>query len=54
MMATGQNTSGLTPEKLQRALARQEAAIKKKYGCDKVDFKVVVSGGKVKVKAAAG
>ena len=54
MMATGQNTSGLTPEKLQRALAKQEAAIKKKYGCDKVDFKVVVSDGKVKVKAAAG
>jgi hypothetical protein len=54
MMATGQNTSGLTPEKLQRALAKQEAAIKKKYGCEKVDFKVVVSGGKVKVKAAAG
>jgi len=54
MLATGQNAKGLTPEKLQKALAKQEAAIKQKYGCDKVDFKVVVTNGKVKVKAAAG
>ena len=54
MMATGQTIKGLTPEKLQRALAKQEAAIKAKYGCDKVDFKVVVTDGKVRVKAAAG
>ena len=31
MMATGQNAKGLTPEKLQKAIAKQEAAIKKKY-----------------------
>ena len=54
MLATGQSAAGLTPEKLQRAIAKQEAAIKQKYGCDKVDFKVVVTGGKVKLKAAAG
>jgi hypothetical protein len=54
MLATGQNASGLTPEKLQRAVAKQEAALKKKLGCEKVDFKVVVQGGKVKLKAAAG
>lgn len=54
MMANGQNTKGLTPEKLQKAIARQEAAIKQKYGCDNVDFKVVVTDGKVKLKAAAG
>jgi len=53
MMATGQSTKGLTPEKLQKALAKQESAIKKKYGCDKVEFKVIVSHGKVKVKVAA-
>ena len=53
ILATGQNAQGLTPEKLQKALAKQEAAIKRKYGCDKVDFKVVVSDGKVKLKAAA-
>ncbi|MEM9176628.1 MAG: MXAN_5187 C-terminal domain-containing protein [Myxococcota bacterium] len=54
MMANGQNTKGLTAEKLQKAIAKQEAAIKKKYGCDAVDFKVVVTDGKVKLKAAAG
>ncbi len=54
MMATGANTKGLTPEKLQKAIAKQEAAIKQKFGCDRVDFKVVVTDGKVKLKAAAG
>lgn len=54
MLATGQSASGLTPEKLQKAIAKQAAAIKQKYGCEKVDFKVVVSDGKVKLKAAAG
>ncbi|HKK51975.1 MAG TPA: MXAN_5187 C-terminal domain-containing protein [Myxococcota bacterium] len=54
MLATGQNASGLTREKLQAAVTRQEAALKKKLGCDRVDFKVVVQGGKVKLKAAAG
>ncbi len=54
MMATGQNAKGLTPEKMQKAIAKQEAAIKKKYGCDRVDFKVVVTDGKVRLKAAAG
>ena len=54
MMATGQSAKGLTPEKMQKAIAKQEAAIKKKYGCDRVDFKVVVTDGKVRLKAAAG
>ncbi|HPG25607.1 MAG TPA: MXAN_5187 C-terminal domain-containing protein, partial [Myxococcota bacterium] len=54
MMATGQDTSGLTPAKLQAAIRKQEAEIKKKLGCDRVDFKVVVQNGKVKLKAAAG
>ncbi|MBW2423899.1 MAG: hypothetical protein JRG86_06610 [Deltaproteobacteria bacterium] len=54
MLATGQDTSKLSRQKLQRALAKQEAALKKKFGCEKVDFKVVVKGGKVKVSAAAG
>ena len=53
MLATGQNAKGLTPDKLEKAIARQEAAIKKKFGCEKVDFKVVVKDGKVKLKAAA-
>ena len=54
MLATGQNASGLTREKLQAAVARQEADLKKKLGCDRVAFKVVVQDGKVKLKAAAG
>jgi len=54
MLATGQDASGLTQAKLQKAIAKQEAAIKKKLGCEKVDFKVVVQGGKVRLKAAAG
>ncbi|MEZ4290206.1 MAG: MXAN_5187 C-terminal domain-containing protein [Myxococcota bacterium] len=54
MMATGQDTSGLTPAKLQAAIRKQEAEIKKKLGCDRVDFSVVVQNGKVKLKAAAG
>lgn len=54
LMATGQDTSKLTPAKLQAALKKQEAAVKAKFGCDNVDFRVVVKDGKVKVKAAAG
>lgn len=54
LLANGQDARGLTVEKLQNALARQEAAIKRKLGCERVDFRVVVSDGKVKLKAAAG
>ena len=54
MMANGQTTKGLTADKLHKAIAKQEAAIKQKFGCDKVDFKVVITDGKVKLKAAAG
>ena len=54
LLATGQKTNGLTPEKLQRAVEKQESAIKQKYGCDRVDFTVIVSGGRVKLKAARG
>lgn len=54
MLATGQSTSGLTPAKLQKAIAKQEAALKEKLGCERVNFKVVVQGGKVRLKAAAG
>lgn len=54
MMATGQDASGLTRAKLQKAISKQESALKKKFGCEKVDFKVVVQGGKVRLKAAAG
>ena len=54
MLATGQDASGLTPAKLQKAIAKKEAALKKKLGCERVHFKVVVQDGKVRLKAAAG
>ena len=49
----GQNTAGLTPEKLQSVITKQEAAIKKKLGVEKVKFRVEVQDGKVKLKATA-
>jgi hypothetical protein len=54
MKAAGQDTSGLSRAKLEAAIAKQEAAVKKQLGCAKVAFKVVVQDGKVKLKAAAG
>jgi hypothetical protein len=51
-LACGQNVKGLTPAKLKAVIAKQEAALKKKLGCEKVDFRVVVEGGKVKLKAS--
>ena len=35
-------------------MKKQEATIRKKLGCDNVNFRVVVEGGKVKLKASAG
>ena len=49
----GQNLGDLTAEKLQRAVEQQEKAIRAKLGCDRVDFRVVVESGRVKVKASA-
>ena len=54
MKSAGQDTSGLSRAKLEAALAKQEAAVKKQLGCAKVAFTVVVQDGKVKLKAAAG
>ena len=52
-LACGQDVSKLTAEKLQRVVAKQQAAVRKKLGCDEIDFRVVVEGGKVKLKASA-
>jgi hypothetical protein len=51
--ACGQNVESLTPAKLQAAIRRREAALKDRLGCDTIDFRVVVSNGKVKLKASA-
>jgi hypothetical protein len=53
-MACGESVSGLTPQKLQAVIAKQEAAVRQKLGCEKVNFRVVVEAGKVKLKASAG
>jgi hypothetical protein len=53
-MACGQNVDGLTPAKLAGLVKKREAALKKKLGCDQVNFRVVVEKGKVKLKASAG
>jgi hypothetical protein len=49
----GQNTSGLTPAKLQKVMDKQAGAIKKKLGVKDVKFRVEVVEGKVKLKARA-
>ena len=51
--ATGQGSRGVTREKLYALLAKQERAIREKYGAKKVRFKVVVEDGKAKLKATA-
>lgn len=50
----GQDVSGLTRERLEAVVRKQEAQIKQKLGVEKVDFRVVVQDGKVKLKASAG
>ena len=49
----GQNVDNLTPASLQAALSRQEASVREKLGCKEVEFRVVVSGGKARLKASA-
>jgi hypothetical protein len=48
----GQGVKGLTSEQFQRLLQTQESAIREKYGCKSVHFRVVVEGGKAKLKAS--
>lgn len=49
--ACGQGADGLSRERLEKVLAQQERQIRAKYGCEKVRFRVVVEGGKAKLKA---
>lgn len=53
-LACGQSVKDLTPQKLAAVVDRHEQAIRKKLGCERVDFRVVVEAGKVKLKASAG
>lgn len=49
--ACGQGAEGLSRERLERILERQERRIRDEYGCEKVRFRVVVEDGKAKLKA---
>ena len=53
-LACGESVKGLTPAKLKAVIAKQEKAVKAKLGCEKVNFRVVVESGKVKLKASTG
>jgi hypothetical protein len=50
--ACGQKVKGLSAAKLQSVVDKQTAALREKMGCSDVSFRVVVQGGKVKLKAA--
>jgi hypothetical protein len=47
----GDDPAGLTREKLAELVAQQRAAIQKRFACEEVRFRVVVEGGKAKLKA---
>ena len=47
----GEDVAGLSRAKLDQLVEKQRAAIQQKYGCQEVRFRVVVEGGKTKLKA---
>jgi len=49
--STGEDTRTLTPERMAKVLRGQAEAIRKQYGCEEVRFRVVVEGGKARLKA---
>ena len=51
-LACGQSVNGLTAEKLRSVVASQEAKLREKLGCERVEFRVAVENGKVKLKAS--
>ncbi len=50
----GQETGGLTRERLAQAMEAQGKALREQHGCADVRFRVVVEKGKVKLKATPG
>lgn len=46
--------ANITPGMIAEAVEKQKPAIKEKYHCDAVEFKVVIEGGKPKIKARPG
>jgi hypothetical protein len=49
--STGEDTRSLTRERMDKVLKGQADAIRKQYGCEEVRFRVVVEGGKARLKA---
>lgn len=47
----GERSEGLTRDKMAAVIQQQSAALKAKYNCKSVEFRVVVEGGKAKLKA---
>ncbi len=50
----GQSVDKLSPERLKATLAKQEAALRQRYGNADIRFRVVVEDGKAKLKAGRG
>ena len=50
----GQSVDNLSPERLKVTLAKQEAALRQRYGNADIRFRVVVEDGKAKLKAGRG
>jgi hypothetical protein len=49
--ACGEDVASLSREKLDQLVAKQRTALQQRFGCDDVRFRVVVEGGKAKLKA---
>jgi len=47
----GESVAGLKPESLAAVIKQQVPQITRKFGCQAVEFRVVVEGGKAKLKA---
>jgi len=50
--ACGQSTSGITRQKLDALMEKQRNQLASKLGCREVKFRVVVEGGKAKLKVS--
>lgn len=48
----GQSVKGLSPDKLEKTIEKQRAALRKRYGSTPFRFRVVVEDGKAKLKAS--
>lgn len=50
----GQTIKNFSPERLKATLAKQEAALRQRFGNSEIRFRVVVEDGKAKLKASRG